>query len=906
MTYGDAEDSLRADMAQYGLHPPEIHWDTVKHVRFTHPSDGKKNDRGWYKVHSDFPPSGSYGAHGIVDTVTWTHKDAKPENGVDMTELRAAHREKEKKRKATLKAEWAAAAKRAQKRYDKSPIADVGHPYLISKGITDPKNIRQDKNTLLIPMKHAATGAFVGVQTITMAGTKRFAKDTHVHAARTTLGIQAFRESHLLYITEGWATGWAIWKSTGECVIVSFFADNLMPVAKAMRRKYPTATIIIAADNDRWTKRNEEPNPGVILAKLAAAEIECLLAIPDFDDISSKPTDYNDLYLLEGEKAVRLRLDPSKADTAIIIDGDPPPPVATDELEVDLSSVLPDKETGKTWRDRCPFDCLGYDHGTYYYLPKETGQIMALTAAGHRREQLMQLAPHFWWMTEFPSRKDVDWTMATDALYRAGARRGVYRPERLRGRGCWREDAGGDRIVLHLGDRLLPPDPGSKFMDPSEYRNERNHIYERQPRIEGPNQKDALDLEGAKAVLEAFTGLLWHEEASGVLLAGWTVLGPVCGALRWRPHVWITGGSGSGKSTVLTDLILPLLGGENDDGGMNRFYEGASTEAGIRQDLRADAMPVLYDEAERTDIKSDVRIQNILSLARSASSTEGAHTAKGTTHGTAMTFNIRSMFCMASIGGAVRQEADKTRISLLQLRSNDAVGESERASHWRGYSPLLDAINIQTGHLLMARTVAWLRDGRLAETLHTFRAAATGILGDTRSGDQYGTLYAGAWTLMSEYPPGAMEARELIGSDDLDEYITEQVPEGRRALQALLQVRELIQTTNGQKKVAVGQMVDVAAGHAGPINYDEATEFLKQVGLKVDIIRGDHHLLVATNSAWIKKVLSDTPYSDSIHTALRTLKGVTAGGRIRFHRGMVSHVTEVPLSALAGDDYDDI
>ena len=42
--------------------------------------------------------------------------------------------------------------------------------------------------------------------------------------------------------------------------------------------------------------------------------------------------------------------------------------------------------------------------------------------------------------------------------------------------------------------------------------------------------------------------LPFENDIGAVALAGWTTLAPICGALQWRPHVWLTGASGSGPS----------------------------------------------------------------------------------------------------------------------------------------------------------------------------------------------------------------------------------------------------------------------------------------------------------------------------------------------------------------------
>src|SRR5208283_2962143 len=59
--------------------------------------------------------------------------------------------------------------------------------------------------------------------------------------------------------------------------------------------------IIIAADNDQWT----EGNPGLTKATEAARKTAALLAVPVFQDITTKPTDFNDFHQLEGLDAVR-------------------------------------------------------------------------------------------------------------------------------------------------------------------------------------------------------------------------------------------------------------------------------------------------------------------------------------------------------------------------------------------------------------------------------------------------------------------------------------------------------------------------------------------------------------------------------------------------------------------------
>lgn len=70
--------------------------------------------------------------------------------------------------------------------------------------------------------------------------------------------------------------------------------------------------------------------------------------------------------------------------------------------------------------------------------------------------------------------------------------------------------------------------------------------------------------------------------------------GALCGALKWRPRIWLTSGTGSGKSTIQNDFVSFLMN------GISVYAQGNSTEAGIRQHLKSDALPVLFDGPNKT------------------------------------------------------------------------------------------------------------------------------------------------------------------------------------------------------------------------------------------------------------------------------------------------------------------
>jgi putative DNA primase/helicase len=125
-----------------------------------------------------------------------------------------------------------------------------------------------------------------------------------------------------LVICEGYATGASIYECVEKPVVVAFSSGGLCDVAKTMRKKYPAAKITIAADNDQF---NEDGyNPGLTKAKEAAVAIKACVVIPEFLDKSEKPTDFNDLLILEGAEKVREIFAKSQEENSIcesMVDG---------------------------------------------------------------------------------------------------------------------------------------------------------------------------------------------------------------------------------------------------------------------------------------------------------------------------------------------------------------------------------------------------------------------------------------------------------------------------------------------------------------------------------------------------------------------------------------------------------
>ena len=237
--------------------------------------------------------------------------------------------------------------KALRKRYEDASTPDTVHGYLKAKGYDfTPPLVRQDQNTLLIPM-YDPNNELSGLQLIFPSGKKwrkQFMAGSRPTGALFPLGgkRRADRTGRVL-ICEGVATGMAISVAVADkdldgSVACAFSAGNLVAVAKRVRRDYPTAEIVLCADNDRWKGPS---NAGVDAARKAAAAVGGHVAIPQFQDVSTNPTDLDDLYRLEGAEAVRKWLDPDMAEH---VDTTPPTPPPKEEPDSDTEPPIT-----KTW-----------------------------------------------------------------------------------------------------------------------------------------------------------------------------------------------------------------------------------------------------------------------------------------------------------------------------------------------------------------------------------------------------------------------------------------------------------------------------------------------------------------------------------------------------------------------------
>jgi putative DNA primase/helicase len=235
---------------------------------------------------------------------------------------RSSRRTLKKAKAVAPKDGYSAAAKEAQKIWTLAgAIGDATeHGYLINKEIDElPESgyprIDHDGN-LVIPLTDQI-GTIVSVQFIGGDGRKRFLGGGRTKGCYCKILGSAPKTSLVTFLAEGYATGWTIYRCLRDTeldgqVVVCFYADNLKPVAELIRSQNPKMEIIFCADDDRYG----QTNIGRKKAVEAAEAIKGITILPEFREASltskrlasGKPTDFNDLYLLEGLDEIRRQL----------------------------------------------------------------------------------------------------------------------------------------------------------------------------------------------------------------------------------------------------------------------------------------------------------------------------------------------------------------------------------------------------------------------------------------------------------------------------------------------------------------------------------------------------------------------------------------------------------------------
>lgn len=162
----------------------------------------------------------------------------------------------------------------------------ISHAYLTNKGVQSHGLKLTGDGRLIIPARDNE-GNIHTLQYIDDDGNKLLHSGGAKHGYYHAIG----KPDSIIFMSEGYSTAASIYEATERYTVCAIDAGNLLPVALALRAKYPAAQIILCADNDL-------SGVGLTLATKAANAVAGRVVMPP------NTGDFNDLHQSAGIGAV--------------------------------------------------------------------------------------------------------------------------------------------------------------------------------------------------------------------------------------------------------------------------------------------------------------------------------------------------------------------------------------------------------------------------------------------------------------------------------------------------------------------------------------------------------------------------------------------------------------------------
>lgn len=540
------------------------------------------------------------------------------------------------------------------------------------------------------------------------------------------------------------------------------------------------------------------------------------------------------------------------------------------------------------------FRCLGFEHqgdsSVYVFFVFRTNVIVKLSPGGINTSNLLQLAPLNYWEGVYPKSTrsggvKFEINTVADSLISICSRMGIFNPNKIRGRGAWIDEG---VPVVHCGNTLIVNGVYTSFEN-----HKSKFIYEAGQEL-GFNLVEPLKKHEAYKVVKILERLNWARNIDARLIAGWIVIAPLCGALSWRSHLWLTGASGTGKTWIMNSCVKKLIGQMLVDA------LSGTTEAGIRQYLGPDALPVKFDEAESEDNKGSERMRAVLEIMRASSASDSGKIIKGSGTGNAAQFELRSCFAFASIGANLTQRSDISRITVLEIKKDLRSDAKERWDETRK----LHAETITEDYVaaFQSRSVRMLPT--ILKNAATFSNAAAVELDSQRTGDQLGALLAGAYSLTSDNIISLEDAQKWIKEKDWsEERLHESTRDEVKIINKIMDSEARVETLYGPVTRTIGELVIMARGdvisasEAMLLSEDLAKITLRRLGIRVE----KHMVVISDDSTHISKILANTPYSRNYNTILCRIDGAVKMEPTTFASGIKARAVKIDSRVIFDD-----
>lgn len=507
---------------------------------------------------------------------------------------------------------------------------EPSHPYLTLKKIPM-LGAKVEGDALVIPLTNIK-GEIVGSQRILPDGMKKNATGTKLKGSFHRIPPTPEREKAIdakTYIVEGFATGASVHQVTGDEVIVAFGAQNIPEIAKL----FPHATV--AADNDKM---------GIKFAK----ESKLSYTLPPIEG-----QDWNDYAQDNKPDEILFQLHNNLTQ---------PNPTQNDNAS--LADVL-----------KTQISFLGYDDGNFYYFrSKHKNIVTSVHVNSISKNFLYQLAPASFWNEHFMvyERKKafLDLDLISSIMIEENNKAGFYQNKILYGQGFFWD---GKDFFCNDGKEIVFLNSEKPNADLFKHKDHLGREFIASGGSFAFQKEKAKPLE--KVFLDNLQKIDWKDCRHFDLFLGWLFCANLCGAIPWRPMIWITGGSDIGKSDVskIAKWCLP-----------NHFApSGKSSDASLKAGLKNSSIPIVFDEFETTNKKNRQRVESIIETCRNATIDNTAVVYNATQTMGLKQFLIRFCACVSSINTVLEAEQDVNRFCVLELvRNPKSLYVKENLSEW--------------------------------------------------------------------------------------------------------------------------------------------------------------------------------------------------------------------------------
>ena len=707
--------------------------------------------------------------------------------------------------------------------------ASPEHGYLEAKKVK-PYGITERGGNLFIPFR-SVKGSLTGGQRIRPDGTKWQILGTVLGESMFIFG-KLDEKTKKAYLCEGWATGASVYEATGKPVICAFTASNLKPVAQVVKRYHPKTKVVVLGDDDHST----EGNPGRKHGDAAARVFRTKPVYPVFRDYDGKnTTDWNDLHVCEG----------------------------LDEVKRQVESVA------NAERD---YIALGMNASYHFFYSKKNHSIMKFKSfTPDAIQQLIQKDAET--LASMYPREDgsgICWEQARAEIIADSYCAGIFTPNKVRGVGVWLDQ---DEVIINTGQHLIVNRVHRDLLDIDS-----KYVYVSSA-FGFSSPKSALTTFECEKLLQAIRLFSWESPDYVALLAGWLALARIAGALPVRPRIWITGGEGTGKSTLFEKIIKLALGEGFLAAG------GQSTAAGVRQTLRADSIPLLYDEFE-TETQNYIQ-QGMIELIRQSWSSTTSRQLKGTPGGVPQDYDPQFTALVSSIKTSLNNAQDQGRFSVLELTRITATKDDTK----RLYEACSSLSRDSFGQRLFARSARMLPV--ILESFEVLRSVISTRGQSNRYADQVGMLMAGYHSLVSDNAVTVEQAEKY--ADNLRLQIQE-IPVDNRKDEELC-LNHLLTTVVKFNTNYQGSFASKEATILDLVQSPDRDE-LQKYGMKIVFNKESKkpELAIVDRSTELERIFRNTHWKNW-NLSLSRLKGVTQQGFVKIYN-MAHRCIKIPIETI--------